>query len=90
MGENTFLVLRIIEPDREPERGRFIVMPWSSSERPSQPPWGLIPPGQTLRGTEAEIRQYLADKGQPRAEIQRLVELANNADEVIAPEYIVG
>jgi hypothetical protein len=90
MGENTFLVLRLVEPGREPERGRFIVMPWPSSERPSQPPWGLIPPEQTFRGTESEIRQYLADKGQPPAEIRRLVESANSAPEINAPEHLLG
>ena len=89
MRENTFLVIRIIEPGREPPRGRFMVTPWPSSDPPSNPPPGVVPPWQTFRGTEEETRQYLADRGQFSSQIQRLIELANDSPEINAPECIV-
>jgi hypothetical protein len=89
MSESTFLVMRARGPGREPPRGRFIVMPWPGSDPLSSPPFGLVPPEQTFRGTEEETRRYLADRGQSSSQIQRLVELANDSPEFNAPECVV-
>jgi len=66
-----------------------MVTPWPSSDPPSNPPPGVVPPWQTFRGTEEETRQYLADRGQFSSQIQRLIELANDSPEINAPECIV-
>jgi len=84
MDETTFLVLRLSN-----EAGKFIVTPWPSSEPPSEPPFGLIPPSQTFRGTEEETRGFLADKGQSALQIETLIDRAKDSPEINAPEYIV-
>jgi hypothetical protein len=84
MNENTFLVRRLTNAP-----GKFIVAPWPSSEPPSGPVPGLVPPEQTFRGTEEETRQFLADKGQSSLQIQTLIHGAQNSPEINVPEYIV-
>jgi hypothetical protein len=84
MDETTFLVHRLSN-----EAGKFIVMPGPSSERPLEPPFGIIPPSQTFRGTEEETRGFFADKGQAAWQIEILVDRAKNSPEINAPEYIV-
>jgi hypothetical protein len=64
--------------------GIFIVMPMSSSISLS----GMIPPEQTFRGTEQEIRKVLVAKGQSSSHIQMLIERAKSSPEFNIPEYV--
>ena len=84
MSDMLFNVLRLSN-----EPGKFIVTPWPSCDPPSGPPFGLVAPEQTFRGTEEETREFLADKGQSPLQIRMMVDLAKDSPAINAPEYIV-
>ena len=86
MSENTvvwFSGLRMSQTNSSSCRGRTR----RPTRQPSLSAW--FAPQQEFRGTEEETREFLAEKGQPSEQIQRLIERGERGPEVDAPEYIV-
>ncbi len=74
-----FFVLRLSN-----DPGKFVVLPKHTSDAPSR----FIPSEMEFRGAEQHVRAFLAEKGHFPLQIQEMMDNADNAPELNAPEYI--